>query len=64
MTNTEPAANHGWTITKEAEYGGLMVIRRPDGTKYGTTQTEAAAKIMRRRAYVDSIPRLNLAGVF
>lgn len=40
----------GWTITQEAEYGGLMVVRRPDGTKYGHTQTEAGAKIMRRRA--------------
>jgi len=43
-------AHKGWTIDREAEYGGLMVIRRPDGTKYGTTQSEAGARIMRRRA--------------
>lgn len=39
----------GWTISKDRE-SGLQFIRRPDGTKYGQTQTEAAARIMRRRA--------------
>lgn len=43
-------AHKGWTIKIEAEHGGLHVIRRPDGTKYGQTQTEAGARIMRRRA--------------
>lgn len=54
MTNTLIAAHKGWTIKAEAEYGGLMVIRRPDGTKYGTTQSEAGARIMRRRAIESS----------
>jgi hypothetical protein len=47
MTNI--AAHKGWTITKDSETG-LQFIRRPDGSKYGQTQTEAAARIMRRRA--------------
>lgn len=46
----EPVSPHkGWTITKDPE-SGLQIIRRPDGSKYGQTQTEAAARIMRRRA--------------
>lgn len=61
MTN-DP--HKGWTIAREAEYGGLWVLRRPDGSKHGTTQSEAGIKIMRRRAIVDAIPRMNLAGVF
>lgn len=39
----------GWKIVKDRD-SGLMFILRPDGTKYGQTQTDAAARIMRRRA--------------
>ncbi len=37
-----------YTIRKEAEYGGLFVVRL-DGVKIGQTQTEAGAMIIRRR---------------
>jgi hypothetical protein len=45
----------GYSFQRETEYGGLLVVRRPDGSKVGTTQSEAAARILvrtdeRRRA--------------
>lgn len=50
LVNVERVDVHkGWTISKDRE-SGLQFVYRPDGTKYGQTQTEAAAKIMRRRA--------------
>lgn len=39
----------GWTIARD-HASGLMFIYRPNGHKYGQTQTEAGARIMRRRA--------------
>lgn len=39
--------NADYTITRESEYGGLMVVRY-QGRKIGTSQTEAAARIIRR----------------
>jgi hypothetical protein len=48
MTNT---THKGWTLADPTTNpGGFWFILRPDGTKYGQTQTEAAARIMRRRA--------------
>lgn len=39
----------GWTIMKDRE-SGLMIVYLPNGRKYGQTQTEAGARIMRRKA--------------
>jgi hypothetical protein len=49
MTTNTIKAYKGWTITKDRE-SGLQIIRRPDGSKYGQTQSEAGARIMRSRA--------------
>lgn len=38
----------GYSFQRETEYGGLLVVRRPDGSKVGTTQSEAAARILVR----------------
>lgn len=38
----------GYTFSRERAAGGLLVIRRPDGSKAGTTQTEAAARLLIR----------------
>ena len=43
------STHKGWTIARHNS-SGLMFIFRPNGTKYGQTQTEAAARIMRSRA--------------
>lgn len=34
----------GYTIGREAEYGGLMIVRDADGNKIGSSQTETAAR--------------------
>lgn len=54
--------HQGWTLAKDHD-SGLMFVYRPDGTKYGQTQTEAAARIMRRRAIVNAIPRGDYGGM-
>ena len=41
--------HRGWTIARHNS-SGLMFIFRPDGSKYGQTQTEAAARLMRCKA--------------
>lgn len=38
----------GYTIGREAEYGGLMIVRDADGNKIGSTQTETAARLIVR----------------
>lgn len=46
QVSTRPSGE--WTIEgPETNPGGFHVVRRPDGSKYGQTQTLAAAKIMR-----------------
>lgn len=51
MTATDK--HNGWTIAQESEYGNLWwVLRRPDGSKYGMTPSEAGVKIMRLRAII------------
>lgn len=52
----------GWTIAKDHD-SGLMFLFRPDGTKYGQTQTVEAARILRSRAIVNAIPMPNLGGI-
>lgn len=39
-----------YTATREAEYGGLFVVRDKNGNKIGTSQSEAAAKLIVRNA--------------
>ncbi len=41
----------GWTLADPTtNEGGFWFVMRPDGTKYGQTQTEAAARNMRVHA--------------
>jgi hypothetical protein len=39
-----------YSIKRERGYGHLLIVRH-NGVKIGSTQTEAAAKILRRRHY-------------
>lgn len=52
----------GWTIAKD-HASGLMFLYRPNGTKYGQSQTLEAVRVMRSRAIVDAIPRGNYGGI-
>lgn len=38
----------GWTIARDSD-SGQFIIYRPGGRRYGSTPTEAGARVMRRR---------------